>query len=100
MAQKRKKLWCKYLQSTIRRIKIIFRYLQFALPDRALQCQENLAIRPMKQSEPGLKYLTIDGIKLLLEQPDIKPNTVAGIWLFSVLCTTQVPEFKKSQILR
>ena len=26
----------------------------------------------MKQPEPGLKYLTIDGIKLLLEQPDIK----------------------------
>ena len=53
-------------------LKSFFRYLQFALPDCALQCQENLAIRPMKQPEPGLKYLTIDGIKLLLEQPDIK----------------------------
>lgn len=52
-------------------LKSFFRYLQFALPDRVLQCQENLAIQPMKQSEPGLKYLTVEGIKVLLEQPDI-----------------------------
>lgn len=52
-------------------LKSFFRYLQFVLPDRALQCQENLAIRPMKQHEPGLKYLTIEGVKVLLEQPDI-----------------------------
>ncbi len=30
-----------------------------------------LAIKSMKQSEPELKYLTIEGIKVLLEQPDI-----------------------------
>lgn len=52
-------------------LKSFFKYLQFAMPDRALQCQENLAIKQMKQSEPGLKYLTIEGIQVLLEQPDI-----------------------------
>ncbi len=57
-------------------LKSFFNYLQFALPDRALQCQDNLAIKPMKQPEPGLKYLTVDGIKLLLAQPDI--NTKYG----------------------
>ena len=52
-------------------IKSFFRYLQFAFPDRALQCQENLSIQSMKTPEPGLKYLTIEGIKVLLAQPDI-----------------------------
>ncbi len=52
-------------------IKSFFSYLQFALPDRALQCQKALIIRPMKQPEPGLKYLTIEGVKVLLKQPDI-----------------------------
>lgn len=52
-------------------LKSFFSYLQFTLPDRALQCQKALAIQPMKQPEPGLKYLTIEGIKVLLEQPNI-----------------------------
>ena len=52
-------------------LKSFFSYLQFALPDKALECQKALAIKPMKQSEPELKYLTIEGIKVLLEQPDI-----------------------------
>lgn len=52
-------------------LKSFFNYLQFALPERALQCQKALIIRPMKQSEPVLKYLTIEGIKILLKQPDI-----------------------------
>lgn len=36
-----------------------------------MECQKALAIKPMKQSEPELKYLTIEGIKVLLEQPNI-----------------------------
>ena len=44
-------------------LKSFFSYLQFALPDKALECQKTLAIKPMKQSEPELKYLTIEGIK-------------------------------------
>lgn len=57
-------------------LKSFFSYLQFALPDRVLQCQNVLAIRSMKQPEPELKYLTIEGIKILLEQPDL--NTKYG----------------------
>lgn len=35
-------------------LKSFFRYLQFALPDRALQCQGKFShTAPMKQSEPG-----------------------------------------------
>jgi integrase/recombinase XerD len=52
-------------------LKSFFNYLQFTIPDRALQCQKNLAIKQMKQPEPGLKYLTIEGIQILLEQPDL-----------------------------
>lgn len=52
-------------------LKSFFLYLQFALPDRSLQCQEVLNIRQMKQQTPELKYLTIEGIKFLLNQPDI-----------------------------
>lgn len=52
-------------------LKSFFCYLQFAQPDYALQCQQNLAVRSLKQPEPGFKYLTIEGIQLLLEQPDI-----------------------------
>lgn len=72
MAQKERNCGASTCNQRLGALKSFFRYLQFALPDCALQCQENLAIRPMKQPEPGLKYLTIDGIKLLLEQPDIK----------------------------
>ncbi len=57
-------------------LKSFFSYLQFSLPDRALQCQKALFIRSMKQPDPGFKYLTIDGIKVLLEQPDT--NTKYG----------------------
>ena len=63
-------------------LKSFFRYLQFALPDCALQCQEKFSHTANEATRTGLKYLTIDGIKLLLEQPDIKPNTVAVIWPF------------------
>lgn len=54
----------------------------------------------MKQPEPGLKYLTIDGIKLLLEQPDIKTKYGRrDLAILSLMYDTGA-EFKKSQILR
>lgn len=57
-------------------LKSFFVYLQFAMPDKLLQCQDNLSIRQMKQAEPDIKYLTLEGIKILLEQPNI--NTKYG----------------------
>lgn len=48
-----------------------FTYLQYEQPDRALQCQQCMSIKAMKVPDPPLRHLTIDGIKALLEQPDI-----------------------------
>ncbi len=47
-----------------------FRYLQFEYPDFILEWQKILAI-PVKKAERGtLTYMTLEGIKLLLEMPD------------------------------
>lgn len=56
-------------------IKSFFNYLQFEQPDRAFQCKEILDIRFMKAQDKELSYLTVEGIKKLLEQPDIKTKT-------------------------
>ncbi|MDA3938558.1 MAG: site-specific integrase [Spirochaetia bacterium] len=48
-----------------------FRYLQFEYPDFIFEWQKILDI-PVKKSERGtLTYMTLDGIKLLLEMPDL-----------------------------
>ena len=47
-----------------------FRYLQYSHPENMLEWQKILSI-PFKKSEKGtINYLTLDGIKLLLAQPD------------------------------
>jgi len=47
-----------------------FRYLQFEYPDFLLEWQKILDI-PMKKTERGtLTYMTLEGIKLLLQMPD------------------------------
>lgn len=51
-------------------LKSFFQYLQYELPDASLQCQENISIHPLKQAESTIKYLTIEGVKELLAQPD------------------------------
>ena len=48
-----------------------FTYLQYEQPDMIFQCQECMSIPYMKTPEPPLKYLTIDGIQAILDQPDI-----------------------------
>jgi site-specific recombinase XerD len=53
-----------------------FKYLQYENPDNLLEWQRILSI-PVKKCEKGtLNYMTLDGIKLLLEMPD--QNTSAG----------------------
>ena len=56
-------------------IHAFFVYLQYEQPDRALQCQQILSIRTKKAPEPALNYLTIDGIKAILAQPDTKTKS-------------------------
>lgn len=53
-----------------------FKYLQYENPDNLLEWQRILSI-PVKKCEKGtLNYMTLDGIKLLLEMPD--QNTATG----------------------
>ena len=52
-----------------------FRYLQFECPDFLLEWQRILDI-PVKKSERGtLNYMSLDGIKLLLQMPDRHTRT-------------------------
>jgi len=54
-----------------------FKYLQYENPDNLLEWQSILSI-PVKKGEKGtLNYMTLDGIKLLLEMPD--ENTATGL---------------------
>lgn len=56
-------------------IHAFFVYLQYEQPERALQCQQVLSIRTKKVAEAAINYLTIEGIKAILDQPDIKTKS-------------------------
>lgn len=47
-----------------------FHFLQYQHPDRMAEWQKILSIKAKKHEKPAIGYLSIDGIKLLLEQPD------------------------------
>lgn len=47
-----------------------FKYLQYQNPDNLLEWQRILAIPVKKTKTKTMNYLTLDGIKLLLEMPD------------------------------
>ena len=51
-------------------IHAFFSYMQYEMPDRLNQWQEILSIKVKKTEKKSINYLTIDGIKLLLEQID------------------------------
>lgn len=52
-----------------------FKYLQYENPDNLFQWQRILTI-PVKKGEKGkLNYITLDGIKLLLDMPDQKTQS-------------------------
>lgn len=46
-------------------------YLQYVDIDRLNEWQKILSIKPVKEQKKPMNYLSIDGIKLLLQQPDI-----------------------------
>ncbi len=60
----------KTCNSRLAAIKSFFHFLQFEQPDRAFQCKQVINIRFLKAPEVELHYLTIEGIKKILEQPD------------------------------
>lgn len=53
-----------------------FKYLQYENPDNLLEWQRILSIPVKKYKKGTLNYMTLDGIKLLLEMPD--QNTATG----------------------
>ena len=53
-----------------------FRYVQFHCPDNLFQFQQILSIKVKKHRKESVNYLSIDGIRLLLQQPDV--STVKG----------------------
>lgn len=48
-----------------------FRYVQYQNPENLYEYQNILSIKLKKTKNVAINYLTIEGIKLLLEQPDI-----------------------------
>lgn len=52
-------------------IHAFFHFLQYQQPDRMAEWQRILSIRSKKTKSPSVSYLSVDGIKLLLEQPNI-----------------------------
>ena len=57
-------------------IHAFYRYLQYELPHLLSRCQEILAVPYKKTQKKVMSYLTLDGVKALLEQPDI--STASG----------------------
>ena len=47
-----------------------FRFLQYQHPENLSEWQRILSVKAKKSKTEAINYLTIDGIKLLLEQPD------------------------------
>lgn len=52
-----------------------FNYLQYRNVEGLAQWQDILSIRRKKSASPEMNYLTIDGIRLLLRQPDLGSRT-------------------------
>ncbi|MDO9592782.1 MAG: phage integrase N-terminal SAM-like domain-containing protein, partial [Erysipelotrichaceae bacterium] len=48
-----------------------FKYVQYQNPDNLYEYQDIMSVKAKKARKKPLNYLTVDGIKLLLEQPDI-----------------------------
>ena len=47
-----------------------FRYLQYQIPENLSEWQKILSIKEKKSQKETISYLSVDGIKLLLEQPN------------------------------
>lgn len=64
-------------------IRSFFRYLQYRDVGRIAEWQDILSIKQKKAATPEMSYLSLEGIKLLLQQPDI--HTHKGIRDFILL---------------
>lgn len=57
--------------SRLAALRSFFNFLQYEHPERMYEWQKILAIKVKRQDKKSFNYLTVDGIKLLLEQPDL-----------------------------
>lgn len=57
-------------------IHAFFSYIQYQYPEHLYECQKILSIPMKRKASVPVNYLSIEGIKLLLQQPDV--NTVKG----------------------
>lgn len=76
-------------------LKIFFKYIQTVTPDYIYQCQQIAGIPLKKVPEDSISYMTLDGIKALLDS--VETNTHAGfrdLVMLSVLydCAARVQE--------
>lgn len=56
-------------------LRSFFSYLQYENPERMYEWQKILSIKIKRHEKRSINYLPIDGIKLLLEQPDLSTRT-------------------------
>lgn len=52
-------------------IRSFFSYIQYRNPEFMHECHRIMSVKSKKTSQKVINYLTIEGIKLLLEQPDV-----------------------------
>lgn len=82
--QKIRKCSCSTRNARLAAIHSFYRYLQREEIAHLNEIQKILSIKFKKAPQESLSYLTLDGIKLLLQQPDIK--TAKGRRDLSLLC--------------
>src|SRR4051812_23674208 len=51
-----------------------FTYVQYEFPEYIDECSKILSIKVKRTKRESINYLTIEGIKLLLEQPDLSTS--------------------------
>jgi integrase/recombinase XerD len=71
-----------------------FRYVQIEKPEYLLKCQEILEIRKKKGKQETINFLSIEGVELLLKQPD--PASSSGMshqalltFMYATACRVQ-----------
>lgn len=55
-------------------IRSFYRYVQYEAPERLYEAQRILSIRAKRTEKPTIEYLTVEGITLLLRQPDVSTH--------------------------
>lgn len=70
-------------------IRSFYRYVQYEAPERLYEAQRILSIRSKRTEKPTIEYLTVEGITLLLRQPDVNtPRGLRDVALLSLMYDT------------